>query len=149
MSEEPKECLHVHVFVRPTLEISIHVVHSCRNPHVKYLCLTVIISCDWLLDSFPHVREMGIKRFGLKHGVVIQERGGQALPIPYQDWDLFWDARWLASWLHNAFPLHRSGSSRSFYSFWNLRVAGVLLIPCLSSFTSAFWSHSEFWGFNL
>ena len=55
---------------------------------------------------------MGIKRFGLKHGVVIQERGGQALPIPYQDWDL-WDARCLAFmtslrshnvflWLHNA-----------------------------------------------
>ena len=35
-------------------------------------------------------REMGIKRFGLKHGVVIEERGGEALPIPYQDRAQMW-----------------------------------------------------------
>ncbi|CAE7348112.1 unnamed protein product [Symbiodinium natans] len=30
-------------------------------------------------------RELGIQRFGLKHDRVIQERGGQALPIPVQE----------------------------------------------------------------
>ncbi|CAL1164731.1 unnamed protein product [Cladocopium goreaui] len=40
----------------------------------------LISSAEGILD-----REMGIKRFGLKHGVVIEERGGEALPIPYQE----------------------------------------------------------------
>ncbi|CAE7724277.1 unnamed protein product [Symbiodinium pilosum] len=40
----------------------------------------VISSAEGVLE-----REVGIQRFGLKHDRVIQERGGQALPIPVQE----------------------------------------------------------------
>ncbi|CAE7194491.1 unnamed protein product [Symbiodinium sp. KB8] len=40
----------------------------------------VISSAEGVLE-----RELGIQRFGLKHDKVIQERGGQALPIPVQE----------------------------------------------------------------
>ena len=36
-------------------------------------------------DAWAFARELGIQRFGLKHDKVIQERGGQALPIPVQE----------------------------------------------------------------
>ena len=34
---EPKEFLHVHVLVRPTVEICIYVIHFCRNTHVHII----------------------------------------------------------------------------------------------------------------
>eukprot|EP00438_Fugacium_kawagutii_P027941 Skav234354 [mRNA] locus=scaffold1274:105934:113069:+ [translate_table: standard] len=48
----------------------------------------LISSAEGILARPGPLQEMGILRFGLKHGVVIEERGGEALPIPYQDWEL-------------------------------------------------------------
>ncbi|CAE7664382.1 unnamed protein product [Symbiodinium sp. CCMP2592] len=50
--------------------------------HAKSLRIDpdVISSAEGVLE-----RELGIQRFGLKHDKVIQERGGQALPIPVQE----------------------------------------------------------------
>lgn len=61
-------------------------------------------------------REMGIKRFGLKHGVVIEERGGEALPIPYQDRAQMWsdvaESFWICL-LYNGLLDFEWGSKRS------------------------------------
>lgn len=58
-------------------------------------------------------REMGIKRFGLKHGVVIEERGGEALPIPYQDRAQMWSDVIRCGWIIlNLFVVQRSSQFR-------------------------------------